>query len=175
MLMLASADPLEHVPPHTLFQLAPLPVTHQTTMAVLAIVAFLFIHVNGISQGARSLMEGTYGHHGHHEQHTSEGTHGHEAAHDLEHVRGEALPADVPAQFDAVTSPTKHYEDDESVALGHDHNGIRDGDAHATGHGKEMNPVLAVMAAPLLYLWNFAPHPFKPGPGGSVFMWVPDL
>src|SRR5215211_7095089 len=86
-----------------------------TTTFALAVCTFIFIHLNGIVQVARSLIDGTYGHHGHHEEHTSEGSHGHEAAHDLEHVRGEALAADVPANFDAVGRPTAHYEDDESM------------------------------------------------------------
>jgi F-type H+-transporting ATPase subunit a len=30
-----------------------------------------------------------------------------------------------------------------------------------------------LLAAPL-YLWNFAPHPFKPGPGGNPIMYVLD-
>jgi F0F1-type ATP synthase membrane subunit a len=84
-----------------------------TTTAALAVLAFLFIHVNGIWQVAKSLMDGTYGHHAHHEEHSADGSHGHEAAQDLEHVRGEALAADVPADFKAVGNPTKHYEDDE--------------------------------------------------------------
>src|SRR5438477_8354026 len=42
-----------------------------TTTGALAIVAFVFIHLNGITQVARSLRDGTYGHHGHHEEHTS--------------------------------------------------------------------------------------------------------
>ncbi len=146
-----------------------------TTTAALAIMAFFFIHLNGTWQVARSLMDGTYGHHGHHEEHSADGSHGHEAAHDLEHVRGDALAADVPADFKAIGSPTKHYEDDESFAKGHGHDGVRQGDGEDHGHGKEMNPVAAVILAPLLYLWNFAPHPFKPGPGGNPIMWVPDV
>src|SRR5436190_1929403 len=59
------------------------------TTAALAIAAFVFIHFNGIWQIARSLMDGTYGHHDHHEEHTAQGSQRHEAAHDLEHVRGE--------------------------------------------------------------------------------------
>src|SRR5437773_10692987 len=63
-----------------------------TTTGTLAICAFLFIHFSGILQVARSLIDGTYGHHGHHEEHSADGVkRGHEAAHDLEHVRGEAL------------------------------------------------------------------------------------
>src|SRR4051794_23935248 len=73
-----------------------------TTTGALALVAFLFIHFSGIMQIAKSLRDGTYGHHGHHEEHTASGAHGHEAAHDLEHVRGEALAADVPANVKAI-------------------------------------------------------------------------
>jgi F0F1-type ATP synthase membrane subunit a len=146
-----------------------------TTTAALAIMAFLFIHLNGIWQVAKSLIDGTYGHHGHHEEHTSDGSHGHEAAHDLEHVRGEALPADVPADVRAVGRPTTHYEDDESRGKGHDRDGIRQSDGHADPHGKGMNPAAATLLAIPLYFWNFAPHPFKPGPGGNPIMWIPDI
>src|SRR4051794_16420464 len=86
-----------------------------TTTGALAVCAFLFIHFSGIIQVAKSLIDGTYGHHGHHEEHSAGGGHGHEAAHDLEHVRGEGLAADVPANFKALGNPTKHYEDDEHV------------------------------------------------------------
>jgi hypothetical protein len=87
----------------------------------------------------------------------------------LEHVRGEALAADVPGDFRAIGNPTKHYEDDESHLAGHDHNGVREGDGHAVAHGHGMNPASAWLVAPALYLWNFAPHPFKPGPDASAF------
>src|SRR6185503_1279910 len=86
-----------------------------TTTGALAICTFLFIHFSGIVQVARSLIDGTYGHHGHHEEHSSDGSHGHETAHDLEHVRGEALPADLPGDMRAVGRPTTHYQDDESL------------------------------------------------------------
>jgi F0F1-type ATP synthase membrane subunit a len=144
------------------------------TTGALALLTFLVIHVSGVMQVYRALRDGTYGHHGHHEEHTSEGGHGHEAAHDLEHVRGEALAADLPADFTAVGNPTKHYEDDESLSKGHHKDGIRSGDGHvdAHGHGKDA-ATAAVMAVPL-YLWNFAPHPFKPGPGGNPLMYVLD-
>ncbi len=146
-----------------------------TTTAALAIMAFLFIHINGIAQVARSLIDGTYGHHGHHEEHSADGSKGHEAAHDLEHVRGDALAADVPADFKALGSPTKHYEDDESFAHHHDHDGKRSGDGHADAHGHGMSAAVAWPLAVPLYFWNFAPHPFKPGPGGNPLMWVPDV
>jgi F0F1-type ATP synthase membrane subunit a len=145
-----------------------------TTTGALAIMAFLFIHLNGIWQVARSLMDGTYGHHGHHEEHTAEGSRGHEAAHDLEHVRGEALAADLPADFKAMGHPTKHYGDDESFKKGHGE-GHRHGDGEVDGHGAHMNPAAATILAVPLYFWNFAPHPFKPGPNDSPMMWVPDI
>ena len=148
-----------------------------TTTGALAICAFLFIHFNGIVQVARSLIDGTYGHHGHHEEHSANGTHGHETAHDLEHVRGEALAADVPANLKAINDPTKHYEDDEHIS--HQHDGIRHDGTHSPGghnaHGHGMNPGAAAVLAVPLYFWNFAPHPFKPGPGESPIMWLPDI
>src|SRR5581483_4005875 len=101
------------------------------TTAALAITTFLFIHFNGVVQVIRSLMDGTYGHHGHHEEHSSDGSESHPAAHDLEHVRGEGLPADVPADFKAVGHPTKHYADDE-------HAGHHGGHSNAQ-HGKTMS------------------------------------
>jgi F0F1-type ATP synthase membrane subunit a len=146
-----------------------------TTTGALAVAAFLFIHLNGIVQVARSLIDGTYGQHGHHEEHSSDGARGHDAAHDLEHVRGEALPADVPANLKAMAEPTKHYGDDEHV--GHHHAKADDGHLHDSGplHGKGANPAAAVLLAVPLYLWNFAPHPFKPEPGGNPAMWVADI
>jgi len=146
-----------------------------TTTGALAICAFLFIHFNGIFQVFRSLVDGTYGHHGHHEEHTSDGSRGHEAAHDLEHLRGEALGADVPGDFTAITNPTKHYEDDESINLDHHHDGIRQGDGHADAAAHGMNPVQAALLAVPLYLWNFAPHPFKPGPNDPKTGWIADI
>lgn len=145
-----------------------------TTTGALAVCAFLFIHANGVLQVFRSLKDGTYGHHGHHEEHSTNGIKkGHEAAHDLEHVRGNALAADVPANFKALGQPTKHYEDDEHVS--HAHDGIRHGDGHVSGHGHGMSAGAAAAMAVPLYLWNFAPHPFKPSPGGSALGWVADI
>lgn len=141
-----------------------------TTMA-LAACAFFFIHVSGIWQVARDLMKGTYGHHAHHEEHSSDGGPGHEAAHDLEHMRGEALPADAPQNVDALGNPSGHYADDEHHK--HHHHGADTGHLHGHDHGasKKMNPVAALLAAPFLYLWNFAPHPFKPNWLMDVPMW----
>ena len=149
-----------------------------TTTGALAICAFLFIHFNGIVQVARSLIDGTYGHHGHHEEHSANGTHGHEAAHDLDHHRGEALGADVPQDVRALSNPTKHYEADEHIT--HQGDGIRQDGTHGHGHGHHphaaaMNPAAATLLAVPLYFWNFAPHPFKPGPGDSPIMWIPDI
>src|SRR6476646_6502584 len=49
------------------------------TTGTLAISAFFIIHLSGIVQVARSLMAGTYGQHGHHEEHSSDGVPPHEA------------------------------------------------------------------------------------------------
>jgi F0F1-type ATP synthase membrane subunit a len=146
-----------------------------TTTGALALCAFLFIHFQGVDQVARSLMDGSYGHHGHHEEHSADGTHGHEAAHDLEHVRGEALAADVPANFDAFKNPTAHYGDEEHV--GHHHAKADDGHLHGHDHGRgeKMSPGQAILMAIPLYLWNFAPHPFKPAPGQSKIGWLADV
>jgi F0F1-type ATP synthase membrane subunit a len=141
------------------------------TTGALALCTFLFIHLSGIWQVARSLMDGTYGHHGHHEEHSADGKHPHEAAHDLEHPRSHALTADVPNNFKAVGNPTKHYEDDEHLGP-HSHDGIRQGDGHAVAHGQGMNPAGAILLAAPLYLWNFAPHPFKPNWLMDVPMWL---
>ena len=145
------------------------------TTGALALLTLIFIHLSGIVQVARSLIDGTYGHHDHgHEEHSSDGSRGHEAAHDLEHVRGEALAADVPADVRAFTNPTHHYEDDEHVGE-HSHDGVRSGDVHHAHGANGMNPVSAALVAVPLYLWNFAPHPFKPPPGGSWIGWVADV
>jgi hypothetical protein len=147
-----------------------------TTFA-LALCTFFFIHANGVVQVARALIDGTYGHHDHgHEEHSSDGSRGHEAAQDLEHMRGEGLAADIPQQFTALGNPTRHYEDDEHVGE-HTRNGIRSGDVHHHGHGGGggMNPIAAALLAMPLYLWNFAPHPFKPQPGGSWIGWLADV
>ena len=149
------------------------------TTGALAISAFFLIHVSGVTQIARSLINGTYGRHAHHEEHSSNGHPGHEAAIDLPHMRGDAVGADVPGNLGALTDPTAHYADAE----------------HRGGVGREsllalaaygapleaphMNPVAAVAAAVPLYLWNFAPHPFKPTPGTgplkAAVQWVADI
>ncbi len=139
------------------------------TTATLAICSFFAIHVSGVIQVARSLMDGTYGHHGHHEEHSSE-----HAAHDMEHVRGEALAADVPGDFKAVGNPTKHYADDQHAK--HQHAKPDHGDLHGGHqHGKGTSPAAAALMAVPLYLWNFAPHPFKPAPGASPIGWIADV
>jgi F0F1-type ATP synthase membrane subunit a len=145
-----------------------------TTTGALAACAFVFIHLNGILQVASALIHGTYGHHDHHEEHSADGTKGHEAAQDLEHVRGEALAADVPANFKAIGNPTQHYADDEHV-LHHAQAAAH----HDDDEGPKMNPVLAMLLAVPLYFWNFAPHPFKPGPEttglSAILAWCADV
>ena len=141
-----------------------------STTATLAICAFLFIHFNGLNTIARDLMNGTYGHHPHHEEHTSSGGHNHEAAIDLEHMRGEALPADVPGDLHALGNPTAHYGDS-------DYAGTHEKAAHEyySSQQSKMTPGMAILCAVPLYLWNFAPHPFRPGPGESKSKWLMDV
>ncbi len=134
------------------------------TTAALAICAFFLIHISGVMEIARALMNGTYGHHDHHA--------GHEEAEDLPHMRGDALPTDAPGDLRALTDPAGHYDD--GMRPSHSHT------AHAGEHeGPHMNPVVAVLKAIPLYLWNFAPHPFKPGKDktglGRLGMWCADL
>ena len=38
-----------------------------------------------------------------------------------------------------------------------------------------MNPGAAALMSVPLYLWNFATHTFKPGPGENPIMWIPDI
>jgi F0F1-type ATP synthase membrane subunit a len=142
-----------------------------STTATLAVIAFFFIHFHGINMVAKALMDGTYGHHGHHEEHTSEGHPPHEAAHDLQHMRGEAVAADVPARFTALADPTKHYFDDEYLKHAHGEQ-IK---PHGEGHSAKLSPGMAILTAVPIYLWNFAPHPFKPGPGESKIKWLADI
>lgn len=138
--------------------------------AALAIVVFFVIHASGILQVFRDLVRGTYGQHGHHEEHSANGTAGHEAAMDLEHMRAEALPADVPQQFGAVADPTHHYQDDEHPShAGHPQ-------AHGeSAHGQAMSRGKAALLAFPLYLWNFAPHPFRPAEGEPQWKWAMDI
>jgi F0F1-type ATP synthase membrane subunit a len=148
------------------------------TTGALAACTFVFIHLSGIVQVARALMDGTYGHHGHHEEHSADGEQGHETAHDLAHLRGEALPADVPGNFKAVANPTQHYADDQHVGHHHhkpDHGNLHGKAAAHPSHAAGMNPAAAALLAVPLYIWNFAPHPFKPGPGGNPLMYVMDV
>ena len=139
-----------------------------STTAALAICALIFIHFNGLSQIIGDLRRGTYGHHGTHNEHSSNGDHNHEAAMDLDHMRGEGLAADVPQDFRALTNPSKHYADDVHPD--------RMGQSHAGDvHGKGVSlPQALVMALPL-YLWNFAPHPFRPQAGESKSKWLMDV
>jgi F0F1-type ATP synthase membrane subunit a len=133
------------------------------TTGALAICAFVLIHVSGVMEIARSLLNGTYGHHDHHEHH--------EHAEDLQHMRGDALPTDAPSDLRALTDPAAHYDDGKdnrpaSAAL-------------VEEHPPKINPVLAVLMAIPLYFWNFAPHPFKPGKDasgiGRLGLWIADI
>jgi F0F1-type ATP synthase membrane subunit a len=142
-----------------------------STTGALAACALVAIHVSGIMQVGRDLIRGTYGHHPHHEEHSSNGAPSHEAAMDVEHMRSEGLPADVPQQFHEMSNPVPHYADAQHV--GHGLGYVNS--AAEPKHGRGMNPVLAILIALPLYLWNFAPHPFRPQPGQSGIGWIADV
>jgi F0F1-type ATP synthase membrane subunit a len=146
--------------------------TYVTTGA-LAVLVFVIIHVSGVRQVAKSLIDGTYGHHTPHEEHTSNGTHGHEAAHDIDHMRGEALPADVPGDLRALGNPTAHYHDDEYLRAPGTISPHGASPAVIVVHHVPAN--IAWIAALPLYIWNFAPHPFRPAPGASKLAWFADV
>lgn len=67
--------------------------------------------------------------------------------------------------IDGTYGHQDHGEDDEEHGHGHGH-GHEHGHAHDHSHGMSAG-MAAVMAAPL-YIWNFAPHVFKPGPDTSA-------
>jgi F0F1-type ATP synthase membrane subunit a len=77
-----------------------------------------------------------------------------------------------------------HHTDEESHGKGDplgegdrhlDAHDPRTGRALAENHVRGMSPVLALLVAPLLYIWNFAPHPFKPQHGESPIGWLIDI
>jgi F0F1-type ATP synthase membrane subunit a len=146
-----------------------------STTAALAVAAFFFIHGQGIDQIARSLMDGTYGHHGHGETHGHDDGHdrghGREPASQLEHFRGEALASNVSGDFRALTNPTAHYGDEHRGSARHEML------AYQSVHeqGEQMTPLKALLLAFPIYLWNFAPHPFRPQPGEPQTKWLMDV
>jgi F0F1-type ATP synthase membrane subunit a len=146
------------------------PTASISTTLVLAVCAFVFIHFHGIDMVARSLMDGTYGKHGHHDEHSASGHPPHESSIDLDHMRGDALAADVPADLGALTDPTRHYRDDEYIGP-HE----KQADEYYSREMNRMTPAKAILLAVPLYLWNFAPHPFRPAEGESKLKWLADI
>jgi F0F1-type ATP synthase membrane subunit a len=139
-----------------------------STTGALAILTFIVIHISGVTQVYRDLRSGHYGH-GHHEEHSSNGHGPFESAQDLEHMRGDALPAELPGDFRALMDPTHHYKDD--LPLSHSSTAV----AATTYEPKHSSVASAAVNAIPLYLWNFAPHPFKPQEGQSGIMWAADV
>jgi len=140
-----------------------------STTGGLAICAFFVIHLSGIAQVYRSLRSGHYGH-GHHDTGSSNGSPPFESAQNLEHMRGDALPATLPNDFRALSNPTGHYQDDVPRPHGP---AAMVAETHEPVH--HMSAAGAALAAVPLYLWNFAPHPFKPQPGQSGVLWLMDV
>ena len=137
-----------------------------STTAALAVAAFFFIHAQGIDQIARSLMDGTYGQH----VHVDDG-HGNEPASNIEHFRGEALASNVGGDFRALANPTAHYGDEHRGLNVHEHSAI----TALHEHDDQMTPLKAILLAVPIYLWNFAPHPFRPMEGEPKTKWLMDV
>lgn len=59
-----------------------------------------------------------------------------------------------------------HHDEDPAMESGHGHTHHEHGHAHGHGHGHHhaagMSPAAALILAPILYVWNFAPHVFAP-------------
>ena len=116
----------------------------------------MFIHFHGIDMVARSLMDGTFGHHGHQEHDHEVGSH--RTAHDVEHPRGEGIVVDAPGNVAALTiqpTTTKTANPRSTIT--------------STPHCRstrrcleEMTPGKALLLAIPLYLWNFAPSSVPP-------------
>jgi F0F1-type ATP synthase membrane subunit a len=91
-------------------------------------------------------------------------------------MRGEALPTDLPGDFRAIGDPAAHYADGEhkpASAGHHSHESAAIHEIDATE--KKMTPLQAIIMAIPYYLWNFAPHPFRPKEGESQIMWLADI
>jgi hypothetical protein len=77
---------------------------------------------------------------------------------------------DAPGNVDALTHPIEHYKDGESK-YHHEKSALEQ-------HAKvldAMTPGKALLLAVPLYLWNFAPHPFRPKEGESKSKWFLDV
>ncbi len=64
-----------------------------------------------------------------------------------------------------------HHDEGHGHDEGHEH-------GHGHSHAAGMSPVAAFVAAPVLYVWNFAPHVFKPEKTrgiGDLLLWVLDV
>ncbi len=122
-----------------------------STTAALAICTFFMIHFSGVQQVFRDLRAGTFGHH-----------HGPDTQ-----MRGEALPPgalnDAHPQVHSALEQTHGQHDVGAHGVG----------AHDSSEAK--SPAAAAVMALPLYLWNFAPHPFKPAPGASPMGWLMDV
>jgi F0F1-type ATP synthase membrane subunit a len=119
--------------------------------AGLATCAFAMIHISGVREVFKELVEGTYGHHNHHDEVDEHAVaHGHGHAHDRElHGGGH--------EFGLAYTPDQEF---------------------VTPHGRGKPAAVAAVMAPVLYLWNFAPHVFKPEKNDSVMaiaQWIMDI
>jgi F-type H+-transporting ATPase subunit a len=92
---LPTADFIELISGGTLKHIGGAPTSAFTTTAMLAIIAFFYIHFHGVGVMYHSLIDGTYGHHGHGEE--PHGGHGHGEghgdAHGHDHAHGKKMSA----------------------------------------------------------------------------------
>ncbi len=104
----------------------------------------------------------------------------------LEHVGGTATGNIMITAGLAVCSFVMiHYSGTKQVALdlmagtyGHHGGGDPHDDASAPHHAGGASPPAAIIQAPFLYVWNFAPHVFAPEETdgvGALFLWVADI
>jgi F0F1-type ATP synthase membrane subunit a len=70
-----------------------------------------------------------------------------------------------------LTDPSAHYADSDYPGADHE----RDAEAEYDLHAKKLSPGMAILLAIPLYLWNFAPHPFRPHEGESKAKWLIDV
>ena len=138
-----------------------------STTAGLAIFTFFFIHGSGIATVYKQLRDGTYGHHDHGDGH------GHDEPQLTMRAEGAGEAA---GDIGAILDPTKHYADADgykSKTADADHHDDHSHDAQDHGHG--MSEMDAAIRAFPMYLWNFAPHPFRPPAGSPWTKWIADI
>ncbi len=71
-----------------------------------------------------------------------------------------------------------HHDEDPELESGHGHTHHENGHGHGHPHAAGIPPAAAAILAALLYIWNFAPHVFKPAHTrglGDILLWLLDV